>query len=102
MFSYRALYLYMFSWYCDHQTGCGCLGQEEHLKINLYQFGFESVLNRINVDQFYRIIFLITQSISKHFNCKRIMRGRNQVKKNVGTKRKGVVLCRTELGFGTL
>ena len=37
------------------QLGCGCLGQEEHLSINLCQWGFDPVINRENVEQFYRI-----------------------------------------------
>ena len=59
-------------------------------------------MSRVNVNQFYRIIFLITQNISKHSNCKRIMTGRNHVKQDVGTKIKGVVLHRMGSGFGIL
>ena len=68
------------------QLGCGCLGQEEHLSINLCQWGFDPVINRENIEQFYRIEFLIPQNISKHFNCKRIMRGRNHVKLDIGIR----------------
>ena len=59
-------------------------------------------MSRVNVNQFYRIIFLITQNISKHSNCKRIMTGRNHVTQDVGAKIKGVVLHRMGSGFGIL
>ena len=43
-------------------------------------------MNRENVERFYRIKFLITQNISKHFNCKGIMRDRNHVKLDIGAR----------------
>ena len=40
--------------------------------------------------------------MSKHSNCKSIIRGRNRVKQDVGIKIKGVVLHRMGSGLGIL